>query len=99
MFHGKPLYVAIAQRKEERQAHLQTYYVNPMGGVVGPSSFLPGSYQPLYYTTPSGILSQVPPRHGMMYQQPMDGMRPGWMGNGFAPPARPFVSSSIVLRE
>ncbi|XP_048225667.1 polyadenylate-binding protein 7 [Ricinus communis] len=89
MFHRKPLYVAIAQRKEERQAQLQLQYAQRIAGFHGPSTpVIPGGYTPLYYTAPS----QVHPRPGMMYQ-PL-AMRPGWRGNGFAPPSRPVFQPS-----
>ncbi|KAL8204945.1 hypothetical protein R6Q57_010568 [Mikania cordata] len=90
MFHRKPLYVAIAQRKEDRQAQLQIYYANCMAGFAGPSSVIPGVYSPFYYATSSGSISQVP---RLMYQ-PM-AMRPGWRANGFAPPTRPSFQPSL----
>ncbi|XP_076924656.1 polyadenylate-binding protein 7-like, partial [Bidens hawaiensis] len=90
MFHQKPLYVAIAQRKEERQAQLQIHYANYMAGYAGPSSVFPGVYPSYYYTTPSGAISQVP---RLMYQ-PM-AMRPAWRANGFAPAARPGFQPSM----
>ncbi|KAF5823704.1 hypothetical protein HanRHA438_Chr01g0042031 [Helianthus annuus] len=90
MFHRKPLYVAIAQRKEDRQAQLQTYYANCMAGFAGPSSVIPGVYPSFYYTTPSGAMSQVP---RLMYQ-PM-AMRPAWRANGYAPPTRPAFQPSV----
>ncbi|XVE96547.1 hypothetical protein REPUB_Repub02eG0232000 [Reevesia pubescens] len=97
MFHRKPLYVAIAQRKEDRQAQLQLQYAQRLAGLAGPSTaVLPGGYPPLYYTAPTGVVSQVPPRPGMMYQ-PL-GLRPGWRANGFAPPTRPtFRPSSLPM--
>ncbi|KAI3683836.1 hypothetical protein L1987_84351 [Smallanthus sonchifolius] len=90
MFHRKPLYVAIAQRKEDRQAQLQIHYANCMPGFAGPSSVIPGVYPPFYYTTPSGTISQVPQ---LMYQ-PM-AMRPGWRANSFAPSTRPAFQPSL----
>lgn len=88
MFHGKPLYVAIAQRKEDRQAQLQLQYAHRIAGLAGPSTgVMPAGYPSLYYTAPPGVVSQVPPRPGLMYQ-PLS-MRPGWRSNGFAPPTRP----------
>ncbi|KAJ4978883.1 hypothetical protein NE237_009663 [Protea cynaroides] len=87
MFHQKPLYVAIAQRKEDRQAHLQLQYAQRITGLAGPSTaVIPAGYRPLYYTPP-GVVSQIPPRQNLMYQ-PL-GFRPGWRANGFAPPTRP----------
>jgi polyadenylate-binding protein len=95
MFHGKPLYVTIAQRKEDRQAQLQLQYAQRMAGLAGHSTtIIPGGYPPYYYTTPSGVVSQVPPRPTMMYQHL--GLRPGWGANGFAPPARPGFQPSPV---
>ncbi|OMO84051.1 hypothetical protein COLO4_22263 [Corchorus olitorius] len=94
MFHRKPLYVAIAQRKEDRQAQLQLQYAQRMAGLAGPpTAVLPGGYPPLYYTAPTSI-AQVPPRPGMMYQ-PL-GLRPGWRSNGFAPPTRPVFQPSAL---
>ncbi|XP_016651638.1 PREDICTED: polyadenylate-binding protein 7 isoform X1 [Prunus mume] len=88
MFHRKPLYVAIAQRKEERQAQLQLQYAQRMAGLAGPSTaVIPGGYPPIYYQAPSGVVPQVPPRPGLMYQ-PL-GLRPGWRANGFAPTSGP----------
>ncbi|KAF8396488.1 hypothetical protein HHK36_018111 [Tetracentron sinense] len=90
-FHGKlvffctylkshPLYVAIAQRKEDRVAQLQLQYAQCMAGFTGPSTVIPAGYPPLYYTPPPGVMSQIPPQQGLMYQ-PL-GLRPGWRTNG-----------------
>ncbi|EOY08042.1 Poly(A) binding protein 7 [Theobroma cacao] len=97
MFHRKPLYVAIAQRKEDRQAHLQLHYAQRTAGLAGPSTaVLPGGYPPLYYTASPGVVSPVPPRPGMMYQ-PL-GLRAGWRANAFTPPTRPaFQPSSLPM--
>ena len=94
MFHRKPLYVAIAQRKEDRQAQLQLHYAQRMAGLAGPSTpVIPGGYPPLYYTAPPGV---IPPRQGLMYQ-PL-GLRTGWRANNLIPPTRPaFQPSSIPL--
>ncbi|PON56145.1 Splicing factor-like protein [Parasponia andersonii] len=87
MFHRKPLYVAIAQRKEDRLAQLQLQYSQRMGGLSGPSTpVIPRGYSPFFYSSPSGVASPVP-RPGLMYQ-PL-GVRPEWRANGFAPPSRP----------
>ncbi|CAL5419803.1 unnamed protein product [Camellia sinensis] len=85
MFRKKPLYVAIAQRKEERQAQLQIHYAQRLARLVGPSTVFPGGY-PFYYAA-HGVVSQVPPQLGMMYQ-PL-ALTPRWRGNGSSPPARP----------
>ncbi|XP_027349521.1 polyadenylate-binding protein 7-like [Abrus precatorius] len=93
MFHGKPLYVALAQRKEDRQAQLQLQYAQQIPGLAAPSAaIIPGGYPPYYYTATS-VISHVPPRGGLMYQ-PL-ALRPGWRTNGFAPPARSFQQSPV----
>ncbi|XP_058204148.1 polyadenylate-binding protein 7 isoform X2 [Rhododendron vialii] len=92
IFRKKPLYVAIAQRKDERQAQLQLHYAQHLAGLAGPSTFIPGGYPPLYYAPPPAVVSHVSPQPGMMYQ-PM-GLRPGWTANGFAPPTRPGFQHS-----
>ncbi|CAI9783139.1 unnamed protein product [Fraxinus pennsylvanica] len=93
MLHRKPLYAAIAQRKEQRQAQLQLQYAHRIAGLVGPSAVIPGGYPTLYYPS-SGVVSQVPAQPGLMYQ-PL-GMRPGWRANGFADPSRPAFQTSPV---
>lgn len=97
MFRGKPLYVAIAQRKEERQAHLQIQYTHPIPGLAGASTaVIPSGYPPFYYTAPSSLISQAPSRPGLMYQ-PI-GLRPGWRSPGFPYQARPgFQPSSFPV--
>ncbi|KAK7337156.1 hypothetical protein VNO77_17717 [Canavalia gladiata] len=93
MFHGKPLYVALAQRKEDRQAQLQLQYSQQISGLAGPSTaIIPGAYPPYYYAAPS-VISHVPPRAGLMYQ-PL-ALRPGWRANGFAHPAGSFQRSLV----
>ncbi|XP_017251664.1 polyadenylate-binding protein 7 isoform X1 [Daucus carota subsp. sativus] len=91
MLHGKPLYVAIAQRKEERQAQLQLQFAQRVAGLAGQPAVFSGGYPPYYYTAP-GIIPQVSPRPGLMYQ-PL-AMGPGWSANGFAAPSRPAFQPS-----
>ncbi|CAI8616108.1 unnamed protein product [Vicia faba] len=68
MFHGKPLYVALAQKKEARQAQLQLHCSQQFVGLARPSTaIVPGGYTPFYYTT-TGVISHSPPRVGIMYQ-------------------------------
>lgn len=98
-FHGfilqrKPLYVAIAQRKEERQVQLQVLYAQRLGGLSGPPSpIFPGGYPHLYYPAP-GVVSQIPAQPSLMFQQP--GIRPGWRANGTPNPSRHVVHPSPV---
>lgn len=96
MFHRKPLYVAIAQRKEDRQAQLQLQHAQRMAGLTGPSiAVIPGGYSPYYYAAATGAVPPVPSRPGLMYQ-PL-GLTPGWRANGFAPPTRPFQQSPLPM--
>ncbi|XP_050910491.1 polyadenylate-binding protein 7 isoform X2 [Lathyrus oleraceus] len=91
MFHGKPLYVALAQKKEVRQVQLQLQYAPQTAGLAGPSTaIVPRGYPPFYYTA-TGVVSHPLPRAGLMYQ-PMS-LRPGLRANGSAPPARSFQQS------
>ncbi|CDP15322.1 unnamed protein product [Coffea canephora] len=92
MFHKKPLYVAIAQRKDERQAQLQLQY-GQMAGIAGPSTVIPGGYPPLYYPAPS-VVPPVAGQTGLMYQ-PI-GMRPGWRPNSFTNSSRPAFQPAQV---
>ncbi|KAG6532404.1 hypothetical protein ZIOFF_006244 [Zingiber officinale] len=85
MFHGKPLYVSIAQRKEDRRAQLQLQYAQRLSG--SPAAVMPPAYTPLYYAS-SAVVAQVPPRDGLMYHQPF-ALSPGWRPNGFVAPSRP----------
>ncbi|OVA19449.1 RNA recognition motif domain [Macleaya cordata] len=88
VFHGKPLYVAIAQKKEDRQAQLQLQFSQGIGGLaVPPTTIIPAGYPPLYYTAPPSVV----PQQGIMYQ-PL-GLRPEWRTSRFVPPARPTFHS------
>ncbi|KAL0922230.1 hypothetical protein M5K25_006201 [Dendrobium thyrsiflorum] len=91
----KPLYVALAQRKEERRARLQAQFSQmrpvPMPPNVGPRvpMYPPGApgigQQPFYGQAPPTL---IPPQPGFGYQQQLvPGMRPGGalMPNFFMP--------------
>ncbi|XP_038905827.1 polyadenylate-binding protein 7 [Benincasa hispida] len=94
MFHGKPLYLAIAQRKEDRQMQLKLQFAQRLAGIPGPSTTIfPGGYTPYYYPAP-GVVPPVPSRPGLMFQ-PL-GMRPGWRANTYTSPARPGFQPSPV---
>ncbi|GAB2257698.1 hypothetical protein Droror1_Dr00013858 [Drosera rotundifolia] len=88
MFHQKPLYVAIAQRKADRQVQLRIQHAQRLAGFPGPSTpLVPGGYPPLYFA-PAAV-PQVPPQTGLVYHQPM-GIRPNWRaGTGFLPSPAP----------
>ncbi|GMP45329.1 hypothetical protein CsSME_00013889 [Camellia sinensis var. sinensis] len=95
MFLSKPLYVALAQRKEERRARLQAQFSQMRPVAMAPSIAprmpmyppgAPGLGQQLFYgQAPPAI---IPPQAGFGYQQQLvPGMRPGGapMPNFFVP--------------
>ncbi|KZV41171.1 polyadenylate-binding protein 8-like [Dorcoceras hygrometricum] len=95
MIAGKPLYVALAQRKEDRRARLQAQFaqmrpmtmasaVNPRMPMYPPGG--PGLGQQIFYGQPPPAI--IPSQHGFGYQQQLvPGMRPGapLMPNMFVP--------------
>ncbi|OAY35493.1 polyadenylate-binding protein 2 [Manihot esculenta] len=93
MVVSKPLYVALAQRKEERRARLQAQFSqmrpSAMGPAVGPRMPMyppgtPGIGQQLFYG--QGPPAILPPQPGFGYQQQLvPGMRP----NFFVPMVQP----------
>ncbi|KAL3651754.1 poly(A) binding protein Pab2 [Castilleja foliolosa] len=95
MIASKPLYVALAQRKEDRRARLQAQFsqVRPMtmAPTVAPRMPMfspggPGLGQQIFYGQPPPAI--IPPQHGFGYQQQLvPGMRPGGplMPNMFMP--------------
>ncbi|XP_076936374.1 polyadenylate-binding protein 2-like [Bidens hawaiensis] len=96
MIVSKPLYVALAQRKEERRARLQAQFSQMRPVAMTPSMMAPrmpmyppggpGMGQQLFYgQAPPAI---IPPQAGFGYQQQLvPGMRPGGgpMPNFFVP--------------
>jgi polyadenylate-binding protein len=84
MVVSKPLYVAIAQRKEERRARLQAQFSQMRPVAMAPSV---GPRMPLYPGAPGmgqqflygqGPPAIIPPQAGFGYQQQLfPGMRPG----------------------
>ncbi|KAG8074467.1 hypothetical protein GUJ93_ZPchr0006g42375 [Zizania palustris] len=67
MFYGKPLYVAIAQRKEERRAKLEQRFAELASMVGAASPIIPTGYPHFYFAHPSTHLPQGPSSHGFMY--------------------------------
>lgn len=95
MVSGKPLYVALAQRKEDRRARLQMQFANmrpiAMGPPMGPRMpmFPPGGPgQQMFYGQAPPLM---PPQPGFGFQpQMVPGMRPGGhMPNYFVPFMQP----------
>ena len=95
MFYGKPLYVAIFQRKEERRAKLQQHFAH-IARMVGPAnSMIPTGYPHVYFAHPSTHLPQGPPRHGFVY--PPMGLSHEWRPNMFpSPPNIQQIHSPMV---
>ncbi|MCL7051507.1 hypothetical protein MKW94_006754, partial [Papaver nudicaule] len=95
MCHGKPLYVAVAQTKEERRTQLQLQFSHKTAGLAVPTSpaVIPAGYPPLFYPMPPNMV----PLQGLM-RQPM-GLTPEWRTNRFLPPARPSFQSVHMVRD
>jgi len=88
MLNSKPLYVAIAQRREVRRMQLQARFAQPMPALSGPGGASVGGYPTMYYAPTPGVVPHMPQRQGIMY--PPLGIRPGWRpSGGLAPPQRP----------
>ncbi|PWA70359.1 poly(A) binding protein 2 [Artemisia annua] len=96
MIVSKPLYVALAQRKEERRARLQAQFQQMRPVAMAPSMMAPrmpmyppgapGMGQQLFYGQAPPAM--IPPQGGFGYQQQLvPGMRPGGgpMPNFFVP--------------
>merc|ERR1719438_337443 len=92
---SKPLYVALAQRKEDRKAHLASQYIQRMAGMqqMGMGGyFMPTMPQPQRFFTPAQIRAQPrwpaqPGGMGAPRPQPMPGMTP--MARPGGPGVRP----------
>ncbi|RZC77238.1 hypothetical protein C5167_001419 [Papaver somniferum] len=89
MLHRKPLYVAFAQKKEERRTQLQIEFSQGIAGLAVPTSaaVIPARYPPLYYTLPPNMV----PSQGLMHQPLV--LTPEWGTSRFLPPARPNFHS------
>ncbi|CAO2593876.1 Polyadenylate-binding protein 1 [Lemmus lemmus] len=82
----KPLYVALAQRKEERQAHLTNQYMQRMAGVRAVPNPVMNPYQP----TPSGYsMATVPHTQNCVPCCPSQMTQPRPSARWTAPGARP----------
>merc|ERR1712209_186037 len=107
---AKPLYVALAQRKEDRKAHLASQYIQRMAGMrmqgmAGMQQMGMGGYfmttmpQPQRFFTPAQIRAQPrwpsQPGMGAPRPQPMPGMN---MGGGPVRPGAPRMSAPPAAR-
>jgi len=98
---AKPLYVALAQRKEDRKAHLASQYIQRMAGMrmqqmggmqqMGMGGyFMPTMPQPQRFFTPAQMRAQ--PRWPQQQAVPRPGGMPGMgMGMGMGVPRGPRV--------
>lgn len=94
MIGRKPLYVAVAQRREERRAHLEAHFsqVQAQGGMAPLPTGMPGFHpatprlapQQFYYGQGPALLSPQPAGYGFQ-QQVFPGMRPGVAPNFIMP--------------
>lgn len=84
MFYGKPLYVAIAQRKEDRRARLEQRFAELATMVGAAGSVIPTGYPHVYFAHPSTHFPQGSSRHGFVY--PPMGFGQEWRQNMFPSP-------------
>jgi hypothetical protein len=84
MFYGKPLYVAIAQRKEDRKARLEQRFAEFATRSGAASPVIPTGYPHVYFAHPSTHFPQGPSRQGFMY--PPMGIGQEWRQNVFPSP-------------
>ncbi|KAG5126256.1 hypothetical protein JHK82_027091 [Glycine max] len=90
MFHRKPLYIAIAQRKMDRKTQLNLHYAPQQTGLDGSSTpVIPGGFPPYFYHSVASQMFQS----GLLYQ-PL-GLRSGWRANDSVPPTRSFQQSQV----
>lgn len=95
----KPLYVALAQRKEERQAHLTNQYMQRMASVRAVPNPVINPYQP---APPSGyFMAAIPQAQNRAAYYPAAGQMaqlrpsPRWTTQGVRP-QREYPSISVV---
>ncbi|XP_062213774.1 uncharacterized protein LOC133914768 [Phragmites australis] len=95
MFYGKPLYVALFQRKEDRRAILQQHFAQ-LARMVGPANpIITTGYPHVYFAHPSTQLPQGPPSHGFVY--PPMGLGHEWRPNMFpSPPNLQQIHSPVM---
>ncbi|KAF3324431.1 polyadenylate-binding protein 7 isoform X2 [Carex littledalei] len=70
-FHNKPLYVAMAESKEDRKARLQRQFTTamPTTSYTSSNGYLPTTYTSLYYSpSRANVVSNMPYSQGLMTQ-------------------------------
>jgi len=70
---SKPLYVALAQRKEDRKAHLAQQYMQRVSGMRMPQ------FNPMGFPQQTGYFLPAMPQPQRFFGQPAQPMRPGGM--------------------
>ncbi|KAF6147470.1 hypothetical protein GIB67_021296 [Kingdonia uniflora] len=88
IIHGKPLYVAIAQTKEERLAQYQSQFFQHLSGAGNTSVIIPAGYNPFSYEYHLQSLVNSPSKAGLFQ---------GGVSNEVAPP--PWQALSAKLKE
>jgi len=108
MLNGKPVYVALAQRREVRRAQLEQQYAQrmmisrPGGGPGMPPGGPQGMYPPgtpVFYAPPGGVPGRGPPGPGVMHQAMVPrgyrGPVPGAPRPGYAPVPGAYVVPAV----
>uniref|UniRef100_A0A3Q3A385 Polyadenylate-binding protein n=1 Tax=Kryptolebias marmoratus TaxID=37003 RepID=A0A3Q3A385_KRYMA len=98
----KPLYVALAQRKEERQAHLTNQYMQRMASVRAVPNPVINPYQP---APPSGyFMAAIPQAQNRAAYYPAAGQMaqlrpsPRWTTQGVRPQRKPAATAGAPVR-
>lgn len=93
---AKPLYVALAQRKEDRKAHLQQQYMQRVTTGIRMQAFQ-GASQPQYVTP--YMAPQVQPQFMTRHGNTMVRATPRWTGaQGYGPMVRPIGGPGANIR-
>ncbi|KAK7392525.1 hypothetical protein VNO78_20967 [Psophocarpus tetragonolobus] len=88
MFHGKPLYISIAQKKEDRKSQLKLHYAPQQAGLDRPSpAAISGGFPPYFCPSVDSQMLQS----GVWYP-PLE-----WRTNDFAPPTRSFQQLQVPI--
>ncbi|XP_057618702.1 polyadenylate-binding protein 1-like [Chionomys nivalis] len=95
----KPLYVALAQRKEERQAHLSSQYMQRMAGTSAVSSPVINPFQPAQASLGYFMTATPQTQKRVAHCAPNQSTKqaPGPCGSAQGARAHPFQSVSSVI--
>lgn len=111
-FHNKPLYVAMAERKEDRKARLQQQFATavPTPSYTSPSNgYIPATYTSIYYSPQrTNVVPQMPYNQNLLTQSafplgPVGTIGTVWRSTGTyfpastSPTAYGQVTSPVVM--